>query len=215
VEENFKTQRIKLFESLARRGYITNPKVLAALKKVRREAFLPPSIRSRAYEDCPQSIGEGQTISAPHMVAIMSNNLEVKENDRILEIGTGSGYQAAVLAELAPEGEVYTIERIPSLAEFAQRNLKSEGYENVTVVVGDGTLGLPDKAPFDRIMVTAAAPKVPESLIKQLVDGGRLLIPVGGRWHQELLAIDKVSGKIKKSYLGGCIFVPLIGVEGW
>jgi protein-L-isoaspartate(D-aspartate) O-methyltransferase len=158
---------------------------------------------------------DGQTISAPHMVAIMTELLDVKTDSKILEIGAGSGYQAAVLGEIAKKGGIYTVERIKRLAEFAEKNLKDCGYKNVFVIVGDGTLGYEEKAPYDRIIVTAGAPKIPGALIDQLADKGKMAIPVGGRFQQELIMVEKDKRGIIKKNCGGCIFVPLIGKDGY
>ena len=177
---------------------------------------MPSNARDSAYYDAPAPIGGGQTISAPHMVAIMTELLEVGHGSRILEVGLGSGYQAAILAELADEGLVVSVERVPELADRASRLLSGLGYDNVRVVVGDGTLGEPNHAPYDRIIVTAASPKVPEALKDQLKKGGMLLIPVGGRWSQTLVEIDKTEdGRLETIDHGGVVFVPLIGKDGW
>ncbi len=196
-------------------GYLKTSIVINAMSKVRREEFVTEEQKDYAYHDCPLPIGHGQTISAPHMVAIMTEALDVREEQKILEIGAGSGYQAAVLAEIVKKGEIITVERIPEVAEFARENLKKAGYKNVDVIVGDGTLGYTEEAPYDRIIVTAGAPKIPDALAEQLADNGRLLIPVGGSWCQELVSLDKKSGNLERKNLGGCMFVPLIGKDGW
>jgi len=193
---------------------ITDEKVLNAIRKVRREKFIPESLRNRAYGNYPLPIGENQTISQPYIVALMTQALEIDKNDKVLEIGTGSGYQAAILAELARI--VYTVERIPSLLDRARTNLYSQGYDNIILVLGDGTQGLPEYAPYDKIIVTAAAPKIPEPLIEQLKGGGKMVIPVGDRFVQDLKLVEKaLNGRIYQKSLGGCRFVPLIGKEGW
>ncbi len=193
---------------------ITDERVLEAIRKVRRENFIPPSLRDRAYGNYPLPIGENQTISQPYIVALMTQALNIKDTDKVLEIGTGSGYQAAILAELARI--VYTVERIPTLLDRARTNLYSQGYKNVILVLGDGTKGLPEYAPYDKIIVTAAAPKIPEPLLEQLKNGGKMVIPVGDRYVQDLVLIEKAqNGRIYRSSLGGCRFVPLIGEEGW
>ncbi|MEM2918009.1 MAG: protein-L-isoaspartate O-methyltransferase [Candidatus Altiarchaeota archaeon] len=213
---NRKKEREELIKRLFEHGYIKSRKVLIAMKKVPREEFVPEWQRRYAYDDRPLEIGYGQTISAPHMVAIMTDALDVKKNHKILEVGSGSGYQAAILAEIAKSGKIFTVERIAEIAKFAEENLKKCGYENVSVIIGDGTLGYEKEKPYDRIIVTAAAPKIPKPLIEQLKEDGKLLIPVGNRGYQDLILIEKNSeGKIKESNLGGCIFVPLIGKEGW
>jgi protein-L-isoaspartate(D-aspartate) O-methyltransferase len=219
---NFAIQRKQLVETLISAGYLKNPKVIKALLSVPRELFVPEELKEYAYVDSPLPIGYRQTISAVHMVAIMTEELDPEPGDIVLEIGTGSGYQAAVLAEIVAKqdpsrrGHVYTIERIPELAEFARRNLARAGYsEYVTVVVGDGTLGYPEKAPFNRVIVTAGAPTVPPPLIDQLAEGGRLVIPVGDLYVQRLLIIEKREGKLYKKWGIECVFVPLLGKYGW
>lgn len=212
---DFETQRKALVERLVAQGYITDDSVAEAMRRVPREEFLPEDRREAAYVDSPQPIGGGQTISAPHMVAIMTHQLDAAGVSSILEIGTGSGYQAAVLAELAPDADIVSIERVAELIPRARNSLALAGYDNVEVVASDGTLGHPERAPYDRIIVTAAAPRVPEKLVEQLADPGRLLVPVGSRFMQELVAVDKRDGSVKESKLGGCVFVPLIGEDGW
>lgn len=213
---NRKKERDELIKGLLSYGYIKSRKVLIAMKKVPRENFVPDWQRRYAYDDRPLEIGHGQTISAPHMVAIMTEALDVKRNNKILEIGSGSGYQAAILAEIAKNGKIFTVERIKEIAKFAEENLKKCGYENVSVIIADGTLGYEKEKPYDRIIVTAAAPKIPKPLVDQLKDNGKLLIPVGNRAYQDLILIEKNSeGKIKEKNLCGCVFVPLIGKEGW
>jgi protein-L-isoaspartate(D-aspartate) O-methyltransferase len=181
--------------------------------RVPREAFVPPADHSRAYADQALPIGEGQTISQPYMVAAMTAALGLTGSERVLEIGTGSGYQTAILAELARE--VLSVERLPELAAAARGRLVSLGYGNVQVVVGDGTLGYPDAAPYDAILVTAGAPRVPESLTAQLAEGGRLAIPVGSRHHQELRVVTRQKDAWVESIRDACVFVPLVGREGW
>jgi len=214
---NSETERKKLVKRLLSLGYLKSKKVIEAMSKVPREEFVPEYLRRYAYDDRPLEIGSGQTISAPHMVAIMTEALDVKPKQKILEIGSGSGYQAAILAEMVKEnGKIYTIERIKSIKEFAERNLSNLGYKNVKVILGDGTLGYGKEAPYDRIIVTAGAPKIPKSLVLQLKLRGKLLIPIGGRMYQDLILVEKEDNeKIKKKNLCGCVFVPLIGKEGW
>ncbi len=219
----FIEERKRLVEMLKREGIIRSKKVERALLNVPRELFVPENYRDLAYADTPLPIGKGQTISAPHMVALMTELLNLDEGMKVLEIGTGSGYQAAVIAEIvAPKnskkpGKVITIERIPELAEFARRNLERAGYiDRVKVVVGDGTLGYPKEAPYDRIIVTAAAPDIPKPLLEQLKPGGRMVIPVGNKYLQYLYIVDKTpSGKITINKDIPCVFVPLIGKYGW
>jgi protein-L-isoaspartate(D-aspartate) O-methyltransferase len=199
-------------EQILARG-ITDPLVLAAMRKVPRHLFLPPEHVPMAYEDRPLPIGEGQTISQPYMVAVMTNALKLEGQEKVLEVGTGSGYQAAVLAEIA--AHVVTTERRPDLAEEARKRLESLGYVNVEVVVGDGSRGYGERAPYDGIVVTAGAPSVPETLIEQLAEGGRLVIPVGNSYHQTLTRVTRRSGGDQVERLEGCVFVPLIGEYGW
>lgn len=215
--ESFEEQRTRLVESLKRRGYVSTTSVEAAMLRVPREEFLPESIRDDAYVDTPLPIGDRQTISAPHMVAIMVEHLDLRPGMKVLEIGAGSGYHAAVCAEIVgQEGHIYTVERISSLSSFAEANLKKTGYASVvTVIFGDGTKGLPEHAPYDRIFVAAGAPDIPPPLAEQIAEGGRLLVPVGGRFYQDLIRIEKRGAELKKESLGGCVFVPLIGEHGY
>jgi protein-L-isoaspartate(D-aspartate) O-methyltransferase len=192
---------------------IRDEKVLTAMEKVQRHLFIEEHLWDRAYDDCALPTGEGQTISQPYMVAVMTELLELKESDKVLEIGTGSGYQSAILSLLA--AEVYTIERIKSFALKAQDLFKKLGYKNIHVIAGDGTLGLPEHSPFDCIIVTAASPKIPEVYIDQLKINGRLVIPVGSRFSQILYQVKKTSSGIHTSSSTPCVFVPLIGKHGW
>jgi protein-L-isoaspartate(D-aspartate) O-methyltransferase len=199
-------------EQLEARG-IADRRVLDAMSRVRRDAFVDERDRRRAYLDMPLRIGFGQTISQPYMVALICQTADVHEGDRVLDIGTGSGYQAAVLAELG--AEVHTVERIPELAERARRNLEGAGYESVDVHVGDGSLGLADLAPFDAIVVAAAAPEMPSALYEQLVSGGRLIVPVGGPHGQRLEVIVRSPEGPAVTRSVPCRFVPLVGAEGF
>ncbi len=214
-----KGKREDLVENLFNRGYINTEKVRNAMLKVPREEFMPPQNRSYAYLDRPMSIGEGQTISAPHMVAIIAEKLDLTSGMNVLEIGTGFGYNAAVVSEIiGSSGHVYTMERIPLLAKKAKANLERTGYKDrVIVIVGDGTLGYPDKAPYDRIYGTASAPKIPEPLKKQLKLGGKLIMPMGSHnYYQELVSILRISDdKYQIKNMGGVAFVPMIGKHGW
>jgi protein-L-isoaspartate(D-aspartate) O-methyltransferase len=194
---------------LRRRG-LRDERVLAALGRVPRELFVPPEERDAAYDDAALAIGHGQTISQPYMVARICEELRLRGGERVLDVGAGSGYQAAVLAELA--AEVVAIERIPELAELARRNLAAAGYERVEVRVGDGALGAPDRAPFGGIAVAAAAPGVPPALLEQLAPGARLVVPVGDRGGQTLLAVE-AGGSTRR--LVPCRFVPLVGSGGF
>lgn len=200
-------------EQIAGRG-ISNPAVLAAMRKVPRHLFVEEALSSQAYEDHPLPIGHGQTISQPYIVALMSFLLDIQPGMRVLEIGTGSGYQAAVLAEMG--AEVYSVERLQPLYAAAFTRLNKMRYFKVHLKLDDGTLGWPEEAPFQRIMVTAGGPDVPRPLLEQLDDPGILLIPVGAsRRNQELVRFAKQDGAIKKSNLGPVMFVDLIGAHGW
>jgi protein-L-isoaspartate(D-aspartate) O-methyltransferase len=205
--------RAQMVEHQLRRRGITDERVLAAMERVPRELFVPPSLRASAYDDGALPIGERQTISQPFVVATICSLLALRGDERALDVGTGSGYQAAVLAELADE--VVTVERIPSLADAARARLAEAGYERVEVEVGDGSLGVPMRAPFDAIAVAAAAPRIPRALYDQLVEGGRLVVPRGSRRGQELvLAVRTPNGPAERTSIP-CRFVPLVGVEGF
>ncbi len=210
--------RERLVQSLVRWGYLRSPRIIEAFRRVPRHEFVPKKLVDEAYADHPLPIGHGQTISAPSMIAIMMETLELREGLRVLEIGAGSGYNAALVAEVVGKrGEVVTIERIPELASFARENLKRTGYSWVKVVVGDGTLGYPDGAPWDRILVTACAPQIPQPLIEQLAVEGVLGAPVGPEHMYQTWTVVKkrADGKLEKREHGGCAFVPLIGAHGW
>jgi protein-L-isoaspartate(D-aspartate) O-methyltransferase len=209
----FAPQLAEMIEKQLRRRGITDAAVLAAMGSVPRHEFVPEELRARAYEDVPLPIGDGQTISQPYIVAAMTAALHLYPHERVLEIGTGCGYQAAVLSKLAKEA--FSIERRPELALSASERLARLGYTNVHVHCGDGTLGLPEFAPFDAILVAAAAPAVPEPLLAQLGEGGRMILPVGDTEHQELQLIEKCGNALRKSTLEGCRFVPLVGYHGW
>ncbi len=210
---DFAKERLAMVEEQLKRRGIRDGRVLEAMSKVPRHTFVPEAHRGAAYEDRPLPIGEGQTISQPYMVAVMTQSLELKGEERVLEIGTGSGYQTAILAELAKE--VCTIERIPALLERAQSTLQSLGYENIFFKIGDGTKGWPEKAPFDGIIVTAGAPEIPQTLLAQLADGGRLVIPVGPRYTQTLYKVMRRGKNYQEEDITGCVFVPLLGEYGW
>ena len=199
-------------EQLERRG-IRDARVLDAMRRVPREAFVEPANRNRAYADQALPIGSGQTISQPYMVAAMTEALALRGDERVLEIGTGSGYQAAVLAELARE--VVSIERHASLADSARTRLEALGYQNIDVIVGDGSAGYADRAPYDAILVAAGAPRVPASLKIQLSDQGRLVIPIGTAGQQDLVVLQRDGDRFRETTREGCVFVPLIGAEGW
>ena len=206
-EGTFATSAAAMVEKQLRPRGIDDPRTLRAMGKVPREKFIAPELRARAYEDRPLPIGYGQTISQPFIVAFMTQQLQPKPADRVLEIGTGSGYQAAVLAELV--GEVYTIEIVKPLAQNAEAILKELGYKNVHVKAGDGYKGWPEHAPFDAIIVTAAPDHVPEPLVQQLREGGRMIIPVGKSFAQELYLLEKRGGVVKQTAVIPVKFVPL------
>ncbi|MDO8870573.1 MAG: protein-L-isoaspartate(D-aspartate) O-methyltransferase [Methanobacteriaceae archaeon] len=211
-------ERQKLVKNLLSFGFIKSDSVKRAMEYVPREEFLPIEQKPYAYIDRPLPIGEGQTISAPHMVAIICEILSLKGEMKVLEVGTGFGYNAAVVAEILGEnGQLYSIERVESLFKIAKENLKRTGHGNVKLVLGDGSLGIPEAAPFERIYLTAAAPYIPETLKKQLNVGGKILAPIGQMdQYQELILMEKISkNKFKTSNLGGVAFVPLIGEHGW
>ena len=215
-EDELRRRWERTVERLFREGVIKSEAVRRAFLRYPRHLFVEDRYRDYAHVDEPLPIPAGQTVSAPHMVAIMLELAELKPGMKVLEIGTGSGWNAALIAELV-KTEVYTIERIPELVEFARRNLERSGVKNVHVFPGDGTKGFPPKAPYDRIIVTAGAPKIPEPLIDQLKPGGRLIIPVGS-YHlwQDLYVVTKdENGRIRKKHWGGVAFVPLIGEHGW
>jgi protein-L-isoaspartate(D-aspartate) O-methyltransferase len=205
--------RREMVELQLRARDIVDENVFRAMEQVPRELFVPERESRRAYEDAALPIGHGQTISQPYMVARICEALAVRPGHRVLDVGTGSGYQAAVLAELG--AEVVTIERIPELAVQARANLTAAGYERVEVVVGDGTLGLPERAPFDGIAVAAAAPGLPETLYEQLRPGGRLVVPVGGQRSQRLEVIVRSPEGPAVVHSVPCRFVPLVGEEGF
>ena len=201
VEDQLKSRRIR------------DERLLSVMREIPRHRFVPPDLAPRAYEDGPLPIGEGQTISQPYIVAEMTEALHLSGNEKVLEIGTGSGYQTAILGRLSEI--VVTVERLESLSQTARTKLASLGIENVLFRVGDGTLGAPEDAPFDRVIVTAASPHVPEPLFAQMREGGIMVIPIGGRWEQDLVSVRKEQGAPRKEYLGGCRFVPLLGEHGF
>lgn len=210
---DFQEARKRMVErQIARRG-ITSPRVLEAFLEIPRHLFVPENQLIYAYQDSPLPIGKGQTISQPYIVAYMTQCLDLDGDEKVMEIGTGSGYQAAILGKLA--AEVHTIERHKSLADGASILLEKLGFENITIHVGDGTIGLKEFAPYDAIMVTAAAPDVPLPLLDQLNEGGRLIMPVGGRFGQILHLYTKRKNEIQREDLAPVAFVPLIGDHGW
>jgi len=197
---------------IAARG-VGDERVLSAMRRVPRHLFVPAEVRKSAYSDYPLPIGHGQTISQPYIVAMMTSLLQIQPDDRVLEVGSGSGYQAAVLGTLARE--VISIERIPEVAQLAKENLADAGITNITVVIGDGTLGFPGGAPYNGILITAATPSIPPPLVEQLAEGGRLVAPVGSRDLQELVRLTRRGHDLTRESFGGVVFVPLLGKHGW
>lgn len=210
---NYEKERIRMVdEQIVSRG-VKDERVLAVMRNIPRHEFLPEAIRGMAYTDNALPLGEGQTMSQPYMVALMTELLGLKGPERVLEIGTGSGYQAAVLAELCEK--VYTVERVKSLADKARATLDRLGYKSVAIKVYDGTYGWKEMAPFDAIVVTAGSPDVPAPLVEQLKEGGRMVIPVGDRYGQELITVVKTAEGMTTRRSIPCVFVPLIGNHGW
>ncbi len=212
-EEFFRTERELMVEHDIKARGVNDPRVLDALLNVPRHLFVRPEDRMHAYGDHPLHIGKGQTISQPYIVALMTELLALKGEEKVLEVGTGSGYQTAVLALLAKE--VYTVEVIPELLWEARRRLESLGLNNIHYRCGDGSLGWSEFAPYDGILVAAGAPQVPSSLKEQLAEGGRLVMPVGASGHQTLVVVEKKKGKYKTRNVCDCLFVKLVGEEGW
>jgi len=214
LEGGTEKEKRELFNHLRRE--IRSEKVLRAMEQVPRELFVPAEIRYLAYKDVALPIGEGQTISQPFIVALMTSALELRDGEKVLELGTGSGYQAAILSRLVPQGKVLSLERIPSLAQAAQERLRSLGCENVEVRVSGDTLGCQEGAPFDAIIVTAASPRLPSTLLKQMALGGRMVIPIGTTLkEQELTKVLRTGEGHTIAMLGPCRFVPLIGQDAW
>ena len=211
-----KIDLLNQIDYLKMEGYIKSKKIEDALRKYKREFFVPESCKHLAYRDFPLSIGHDQTISQPSTVVSMTEALDVKEGEKVLEVGTGSGWQAAVLSHLVGDkGKVYTIEILEDLAEFARSNLKKVGVKNVEVFTGDGSIGLKDKAPFDKIIVTAACPDIPKPLMDQLKVGGIMVIPVGNLYLQEMYVVRKLKNDVEKKSIGSFMFVPLLGRYGF
>jgi protein-L-isoaspartate(D-aspartate) O-methyltransferase len=214
---SYENEREQMVKNLQRSGYVKGKAVAEAMIAVPRHVFVPRRVKPSAYSDTPLPIGNGQTISAPHMVAMMLEKLDLKEGQKVLEIGGGSGYHAALVAYIiGEEGLVISIERIEALAERAREVLIECGLEQrVVMVVGDGSLGWEKMAPYDRIFITCASPQIPPPLLDQLKNGGKLLIPLGSLHLQTLVLVEKKGAKIKKKSYGGCMFVPLIGKYGF
>lgn len=209
----YESERKAMVEKQIRRRGIDDPRVLNAFLKVPRHVFVPDHLQQDAYRDCPLPIGSGQTISQPYMVATMTAAASIKQGDRVLEIGTGSGYQAAILAELA--GQVYSVERHRNLSHAARVVLDTLGYTNIHLKLGDGTLGWENESPFSAILVTAGAPHIPEPLVEQLAIGGKLVIPIEDGFAQVLQIIERTPSGIEKRRGERCTFVPLVGEHGW
>jgi protein-L-isoaspartate(D-aspartate) O-methyltransferase len=212
-KDKFEKLRKEMVERQIKARGVKDPNVIAAMLKVPRHMFIDPSLWNEAYEDHPVPIGEGQTISQPYIVALMTELLSLKRGEKVLEIGTGSGYQAAILAEITDQDKVFTIEINEKLAKKAMKRLKDLGYDKINVMIGDGYKGWPENAPFDAIIVTAAPSHIPQPLLDQLAEGGRMVIPVGETF-QELLLITKRNGKIEKKVVTSVLFVPLIKESG-
>ncbi len=212
-EKRFESLRLKMVdEQLAGQG-IRDERVLSAFRRIPRHLFVPDTMIDQAYENHPVAIGQGQTISQPYMVACMSEALALQGGEKVLEIGSGSGYQTAVLKALG--ADVYTIERLPELSERARTAVERAGLPGVRYRVGDGSRGWPEEAPFDRVIVTAGAPTMPVSLVEQLKDGGSMVIPVGGEEAQDLLLVRRGQGRVTRERICSCVFVKLLGEEGW
>lgn len=210
--KNLKGARERMVITQLQARGIRDSRVIAAFCKVPREHFVLPEHKDESYNDYPLPIGNGQTISQPYMVALMTESLALRQDERVLEIGTGSGYQTAILAELCKE--VYTVERVASLSETAQKRLTSLGYSNIWLKTGDGSCGWPEYAPYNAIIVTCAAPELPPPLLEQLSDGGRSVIPIGGNFSQMLTVFEKRDSEINERSACGCVFVPLVGKYG-
>lgn len=210
---DYETLRKRMVEEQLIPQGINNQRVLDVFKKVERHKFVPEDIRTSAYGDFPVPIGEGQTISQPYIVALMTQSLGLSGEEKVLEIGTGSGYQTAILAELAKE--VYSIERFETLADRAINIFDELGYKNIKVKVGDGTLGWPEEAPFDRIIITAASPRIPLPLTEQIKEEGNIILPLEKTFGQMLTLVQKIKGKLESTDICACVFVPLIGKYGY
>lgn len=207
-------EKNRLLANLQKEGYLTSERIKAAMKCIPRELFVPDKYRDMAYLDTPLDIGYGQTISAPHMIAIILDALNLEDNSKVLEIGTGTGYHAALTATIANLGTIFTVERIPQLAMQAKKNFSTLKLSNIIVTIDDGSMGLPRYSPFTRIYATCMAPKIPDALIEQLADKGRMVIPIGGTYCT-LVSIEKHGSNISKKSLCRCSFVPMIGKGGY
>lgn len=205
---SFEMSRQRMVEEQLRGRGLKDQRVLEAMLRISREEFVPASLAEEAYEDYPLPIGSGQTISQPYIIALMIESLALKGRESVLEVGTGSGYEAAILACLGRK--VYSIERVPKLINLAKENLQKINFSNIIIKAGDGSQGWPEFAPFQGIIVACAAEEVPSALVEQLAEGGRLIIPLGGRYIQELTLLEKKAGRVESKYICGCVFVPLI-----
>ena len=212
-DDPFRSLRHDMVSSQIRSRGISSPRLLKVMQYIPRHLFVPRHLQKSAYDDHALPLDKGQTISQPYIVALMTEALCLQADDKVLEIGTGSGYQTAILASLA--GSVFTIERLRSLSQMAEKNLRTLGYDNIHFVIGDGTLGLSDEAPYNCIIATGSLPQLPETLLAQLDENGILVAPVGERSLQKLLCAKRIGTKVETRDLGGCQFVPLIGQNGW
>ena len=217
-ESSWEDKRKELVKHLKRAGYLNKPEVIEAVSSVPRHKFVPQPQKALSYADRPLPIGHGQTISAPHMVSLMAEKLDLEKGHKVLEVGGGSGYHAAVIGTVVgKKGYVYSVEIIPQLVKRAKKAIEEVGLDDiVTIILGDGSVGHPDKAPYDRIFVACAAPDLPPPLSEQLSEGGKMLIPVdNGMGYQDLIMYTKKKGKLEISNEGGCVFVPLVGKWGF
>ena len=210
---DFEAQRARMVEEQLKARGLTDERLLVTFRKVERHLFVPPGLQHEAYADHPLPIGAGQTISQPYIAALMIAQLHLQGHERVLEVGTGSGYQTAILAELALE--VFSVERLPELLRPVRERLQAMGYSNVHFSAGNGSLGWPEEAPFNAMVVSAAAPDIPAPLLKQLADGGRMILPIGPQQGQMLVQVEKHAGMIYRTDIASCVFVPLIGEYGW